>query len=268
MRPNCQAHKARQAQYTRKLSYHAKLTESFLPRCRASRLATGRCATSRIWIPEPDGHKLTLAALLAVKPAGAREGSFRLVLAGTEDITVRLPVAEFIPHKSVEGFTVVGQFQPGGQIVMQPNSTATSWIDFRELVASQDVDIFDQSGELAAEELLAAMDQHRSGRATLAASWRWMTAVADNGLNLELQLQALPCSPAGLAASPILRQDNVATIVLAKFGIQACYFNGKECAGPIPTLFSTDPEEATELLSNPATANKYCRGNLNRAKPD
>jgi hypothetical protein len=59
---------------------------------------------------EPDGHKLTLAALLAVKPAGAREGSFRLVLAGTEDITVRLPVAEFIPHKSVEGFTVVGQF--------------------------------------------------------------------------------------------------------------------------------------------------------------
>ncbi len=145
---------------------------------------------------------------------------------------------------------------------MQPNSTATSWIDFRELVASQDVDINDQSRELAAEELLAAMDQHRSGKATLAASWRWMTAIADNGLNLELQLQALHCSPAGLAASPILRQDNVATIALAKFGIQACYFTWKECAGPIPTLFSTDPEEATELLNDPATVHEYCQGPL------
>jgi hypothetical protein len=33
---------------------------------------------------EPDGHKLSLAALLAVNPAGAWEGNFRLVLAGTE----------------------------------------------------------------------------------------------------------------------------------------------------------------------------------------
>ncbi len=70
------------------------------------------------------------------------------VLAGTEDITVRLPIADFIPHKAVEGYTVVGQFQPGGQIIMQPNSTATSWVDFRELVAAQDVDIYDQEGEL------------------------------------------------------------------------------------------------------------------------
>ncbi len=79
---------------------------------------------------EPDRHKLSLAALLAVNPAGAREGNFRLVLAGTEDVSVRLPITDFIPHKSMEGYTVVGQFQPGGQIIMQPNSTATSWVDF------------------------------------------------------------------------------------------------------------------------------------------
>jgi hypothetical protein len=89
---------------------------------------------------------------------------------------------------------VVGQFQPGGQIIMQPNSTATGWVDFRELVAAQDIDIYDQEGKLAAEDLLAAMDQHRAGRAPLGAAWRWMVAVADNGLNLELQLQALPAA--------------------------------------------------------------------------
>ncbi len=52
----------------------------------------------------------------------------------------------------------------------------------------------------------------------------------------------------------------MATIVLAKFSIQACCFNGKECAGPIPILFSTDPEEATELVNDPATAHEYCQG--------
>jgi hypothetical protein len=206
------------------------------------------------FMAEPDNRKLSLATLLAVKPAGAREGNFRLVLASSEDITVKLPVADFIPHKAVEGFTVMGQFQPGGQIIMQPNSTATGWVDFRELVASQDVDILDQNGELAAEELLAAIDQHRSGKAPLGAAWRWMVAVADNGLSLELQLQALPCGSASLAASPVLRQDNVASIVLAKFSVQTCSFNGKECAGPIPILsFYSPPTRRRLPLSYSAT---------------
>jgi hypothetical protein len=168
---------------------------------------------------EPDGSKLSLAALLAVKPAGAMEGNLRLTLTGTEDVSIRLAVSDFIPHRAMEPFTVVGQFHPGEQIQMLPNSTTSGWVDFRELVAAQDVNIYDEQGELASEDLLTAMDQHRSGKTTLGASWRWMTAVADNGLNLELQLQALPCSPANLAASPVLRQDNVSTIVLAKLGI-------------------------------------------------
>jgi hypothetical protein len=211
---------------------------------------------------DPGNSKLSLAALLAVKPAGVQEGNFRLVLTSTEDINVRLPVTDFIPHKAMEGFTVVGQFQPEGQIIMQLNSTATSWVDFRELVAAQDIDILDESGELASEALLRAMDQHKSGRASLGASWRWMAAVADNGSSLELQLQALPCNPANLGASPVLRQDNVATVVLARFGIQAVSFNGKECAGPIPVMFSTEPEEAEELLSDPATAHEYCQAGV------
>jgi hypothetical protein len=208
-----------------------------------------------------------LDALLAVKPAGALEGNFRLVLTSTEDITVRLPITDFIPHKAMEGYTVVGQFQPEGQIVMQLNSTATSWVDFRELVAAQDVDILDDKGELASEALLRAMDQHKAGKSPLGASWRWMAAVANNGLSLELQLQALLCSPANFGASPILRQDNVASIMLAKFGIHAVSFNGKQCVGPIPVMFSTNPEEAAELLADPATVHEYCQAgfvNLHR----
>jgi hypothetical protein len=80
---------------------------------------------------EPDGHKLCLAALLAVKPAGAMEENFRLTLTGTEDVSIRLNVADFIPHKAMEAFTVVGQFHPGEQIQMLPNSTTSGWVDFK-----------------------------------------------------------------------------------------------------------------------------------------
>ncbi len=52
----------------------------------------------------------------------------------------------------------------------------------------------------------------------------------------------------------------MASIVLAKFSVQTCSFNGKECAGLIPILFSTDPEEtAAELLSDSTTAHEYCQ---------
>jgi hypothetical protein len=78
---------------------------------------------------------------------------------------------------------------------MQLNSLAMSWVDFRELVAAQDVDILDDKEEAASEALLMAMDQHRSGKSPLGASWRWMVAVADNGLSLELL-------PAGAALQP------------------------------------------------------------------
>jgi hypothetical protein len=144
----------------------------------------------------------------------------------------------------VENFSVVGQFQPGAQIVMQPNSAASPWADFRDVVAAQDVDIHDECRDLVSESLLQAMDRNKIGRNPLGASWSWMVAVADNGQTLELQLQALPCSTATLGAHPVLRQDNVATTVLAKYGIQSICFKGRECAGPVPTMSSNDPEEA------------------------
>jgi hypothetical protein len=86
-----------------------------------------------------------------------------------------------------------------------------------------------------------------------------MITVADNGQTLELQLQALPCSTATLGAYPVLRQDNVATTVLAMFAIQATYLNGRECAGPVPTMFSSNPEEAHRLLQDPAVAHAHCQ---------
>jgi hypothetical protein len=54
--------------------------------------------------------------------------------------------------------------------MIQLNSTATGWVDFRELVVTQDIDILDDKGELASEALLRAMDQRKSGKTPLGAS--------------------------------------------------------------------------------------------------
>jgi hypothetical protein len=56
----------------------------------------------------------------------------------------------------------------------------------------------------------------------------------------------------------------MAMVVLAKLRIQTCSFKGKECAGPIPIMFSSNQEEAGELLTDPATAPEYCQaGHVN-----
>ncbi len=49
---------------------------------------------------------------------------------------------------------------------------------------------------------------------------------------------------------PVLQKDNVATVVMAKFNIKASYFNRKECADPVPTMISTNPEETIRLAIN------------------
>jgi hypothetical protein len=59
---------------------------------------------------------------------------------------------------------------------LQDMETFRKDLDFRELVAFQDVNIPDDKGELASEALLTAMDQPRSGKSPLGASWRRMAA--------------------------------------------------------------------------------------------
>jgi hypothetical protein len=48
----------------------------------------------------------------------------------------------------------------------------------------------------------------------------------------------------------VLQQDNVATVVIAKFNIKASYFNRKECSDPVPTTISTNPEKTIPLAIN------------------
>jgi hypothetical protein len=102
--------------------------------------------------------------------------------------------------------------------------------------------------------LLPHLNSACNKKSAIGGSIRWAVAVADGG-KLELQLQGLPLPAGMLASEPLMRADNVATIVLASHPLNADLFDGGSHAGPVPVLFAADKDMAlVSLLANPDVA--------------
>ena len=129
-----------------------------------------------------------------------------------------------------------------------PNSASSKWADVTELVQCQDLDVMDMDGSLATERFLESMEKMKEKDAKSGMAIRWMLAVNREGTGLEIQLQALPCAAAAIQAHPLLREDNVAVMVVSRHPVTAEFFDGKSAAGPVPILFSTKPEAAAEAF--------------------
>ena len=85
--------------------------------------------------------------------------------------------------------------------------------------------------------------QKESTKSQNGAALRWAVCAAPNGF-LELQLQSLPAPAAVVNAKPMLRQDDIAVIVLKTWQIFSEVFDGMGgLAGPVPVLFTIQPEE-------------------------
>jgi hypothetical protein len=161
-------------------------------------------ATFTPTFPEP--WRLGTAVILAVKPANGAEGTFQVVLGGSQHVEVKFLATNVISHSALEGFELRGQFEPGESISFQPNSTCSTWVDFREMVAGQDLDAYSTTaGELATEAFLAALDAARTKKQPIGAAFRWAATIADGARNIEIQLQALPGSGTTVNAQPLLR---------------------------------------------------------------
>ena len=129
---------------------------------------------------------------------------------------IHLKIEKVIDIPALAGLEIVGEFQPGLQVTMQPNSAASKWVDIYDLVMAQDLDIMSEKGELACDTFTKAIEEARIKEPSTGISWRWMLAAKDDDKSLELQLQALPCGEATIKAFPVLRRDNVPAIILAR----------------------------------------------------
>jgi hypothetical protein len=127
-------------------------------------------------------------------------------------------------------------------------------LSVKELVASQDLDAYNAEGEPSTEAFLDALDAARSKKQRIGAAWRWAVAIADGGRSLELQLQSLPAGAAAITAEPLLRMDNAAVMVLARYPALASLFNGDGCGGPVPIMLSENPEESLSWLKDDVDA--------------
>jgi hypothetical protein len=95
------------------------------------------------------------------RPAEGLEGAFRFQLAGTEHLTVKIPVSLFLPFEDLYDLELQGQFLPGHHVTLQPNSTSSTWVDVEELINSQDVDVFDKEGRPCHERVFARLASAR-----------------------------------------------------------------------------------------------------------
>ena len=79
---------------------------------------------------------ITLEALLAVRPAAGREGSFRLLLAGPEKIKLRFNINTVLPSGLFAGMVAEAEVDVGEHIQIERNSISSKWQDVGKLVQS------------------------------------------------------------------------------------------------------------------------------------
>jgi hypothetical protein len=96
------------------------------------------------------------------RPASGLEGCFKFRLSGTENVAVKVPVNLVLPHESLAGLELHGQFLPGHHIALTPNSTCSPWVDIEDLINSQDVDVYDQAGQPCHDRVLDLLTEARA----------------------------------------------------------------------------------------------------------
>ena len=104
-----------------------------------------------------DGDNVTMEALVAVRPAGGEEGSFKFTLAGPEMLRLTFPLSKILPGDAFADMIAEIEMKPGDQIRLAKNTVATTWWDFEELVTSQDAVVLDSKGQDKGDEFLTAI---------------------------------------------------------------------------------------------------------------
>jgi hypothetical protein len=162
--------------------------------------------------------------------------------------------------EALNKLTLWAQFTIGLQAQVQANATASKWADVASLVLEQDMDATYDSGELACEEFSELMEEIKKTDPVKGISIRWMVAVAPDSTAVELQLQALPVTGAGIKANPALMEDTAATIILDRQPLVYTAFNTKYSDGPVPIMFSNNPEETAQIIKEqPEAAHRACQ---------
>ena len=82
-----------------------------------------------ITVPAPTGSKLHLQALLVGKPANGKEGQFRLLVSGNDNLTFRVRVRDVLDSPLFDNMHVECQLLSGSQVKHTVNNKTNKIIN-------------------------------------------------------------------------------------------------------------------------------------------
>ena len=148
-----------------------------------------------------DNVRPSMAAYMAIRPAGGEEGNFRFVMAGPHKIRLRFEINKVIQNGLFDGMIAEAELDIGDQVRLERNSVCSTWMDVLELVRSQDFMVTDEADNDVAENFLTGMQQHREDLvkagesaegAGICVRWLLGTRGEDKDIVLMAQVKIIP----------------------------------------------------------------------------
>ncbi len=178
---------------------------------------------------------------------------FRIVFFGPDELKVRIPLNTVVlalpdafNHQYLELICPLSYANP------DQDRTATEWVDLGQLITDGVATVTDENeDEVSDKPLMAILQMPGTEKQCLGASVRWAVVGTSQG-TLELQLQCLPMQGKYLQKKTHFKGDNTVSVALGSIPMNAELFDNKTAKGPVPLLFSQNPEAALAFLhSNP-----------------
>jgi hypothetical protein len=142
----------------------------------------------------PRGHgKVTMELFIQSRPNGRLLDHFRVATGGSEILTSTFKVTDVVNNEALQGMFARHQIW-GRDIHLRRNMTSSDWLDFYDLVKSNEVQIFtlrnNKEKAIKTADVINTLD-HMTGTRFKSAVIRFCAAVGLDG-RMELELQGLP----------------------------------------------------------------------------
>ena len=182
-----------------------------------------------------------------------RIAGFRIVFFGPDELKVRIPLNTVVlalpdafDHQYLELICPLRYANP------DQDRTTTDWVDLGQLITDGIATVTDEDGEEVSDRpLLAILQMPGTEKQCMGASVRWAIVGTSQG-TLELQLQCLPMQGKYIQKKTHFKGDNTVSVALGSIPMNVELFDNKNAKGPVPLLFSQNPEAALAFLnSNP-----------------